>query len=423
VKIGIVGAGATGLAAGYDLAAAGHEVVLLEAASEIGGLAGSLDINGTPLERYYHHIFGSDRDFIQLIDELGLSAKLRFHATTTGIFYEDQLLDFSTPLEMLKFSPISPADRVRFGASSAALKLVKNGDRFADVNALTWLRRWAGRGATAAVWEPLLRGKFGDEAENISMAWLWARVHSRTFKLGYLDGGFAQVYQRLAEEIAAHGGTLRTGEPVQRISRASADRPVEVVTTAGEYSFDRLLVTIPYPLFAKALGEVPAEGLTSTRYLGATCFVLRLDRSLIPYYWLNINDPSFPFLAVVEHTRMIDPAQYGGDTVVYVGNYVPTDDWRYTSEPKELLERFEPFLQRIAPHFALDQVRGWEFSRAPHAQPIVTPGYRDRIPPHETALPGVLLGSMAQVYPYDRGQNYAVEMGRRLAKQLVHNTI
>jgi protoporphyrinogen oxidase len=208
-------------------------------------------------------------------------------------------------------------------------------------------------------------------------------------------------------------------EPATGIGRESADRPAIVETPVDQYEFDRLLVTIPYPHFARALGSVPHESLTATRYLGATCFVLRLDRSLIPYYWLNVNDPTFPFLAVVEHTRMIEPSQYGGETLVYVGNYVPTDDWRFTTEPEELLRRYEPFLQKIAPHFRLDDVRGWEFSRAPHAQPIVTPGYRDRIPPHETPLPGVLLGSMAQVYPYDRGQNYAVEMGRRLATQLV----
>lgn len=419
MKVGIVGAGATGLAAGRDLAMAGHDVVILEAAPEIGGLAGSLDVNGTPLERYYHHIFGSDRSFIELIEELGLSSKLRFHSTTTGIFFENQLLDFSTPLEMLKFPPVPLVGRIRFGASSAALKLVRNGERFADMKALPWLRRWAGAKATAAVWEPLLRGKFGDDAENISMAWLWARVHSRTFQLGYLDGGFAQVYERLAEEVRKHGGEIRMCEPMREIRQASAADPVRVTTDTTTHEFDRVLVTVPYPHFAKAIGALPAEELMATRYLGATCFVLRMDRSMIPYYWLNVNDPTFPFLAVVEHTNMIDSSVYGGDTVVYVGNYVPTDDWRYTTDPEELLRRYEPFLKRIAPSFSLSHVLGWEFSRAPHAQPIVTPGYRERIPPHETALPGVLLGSMAQVYPYDRGQNYAVEMGRRLAARLV----
>jgi protoporphyrinogen oxidase len=417
-----VGAGATGLAAGRDLAKAGHDVVVLEAAPEIGGLASSVDVNGTPLERYYHHIFGSDRAIISLIDELGLSDRLRFHATATGIFYDDQLLDFSTPLDMLSFSPVPLFGRIRFGASSAALKLVRRGERFADMKALPWLRRWAGRKATAAVWEPLLRGKFGDDAENISLAWLWARIHSRTFKLGYLDGGFAQVYERLAEEIRTHGGQIRLGEPMREIRQASADAPVCVTTDTGTIEFDRVLVTVPYPHFAKAMGEQPSGQLAATRYLGATCFVLRLDRSLIPYYWLNVNDSTFPFLAVVEHTNMIDSATYGGDTVVYVGNYVPTDDWRFTTDPEELLRRYEPFLKRISPGFGLDQVRSWEFSRAPHAQPVVTPGYRERIPPHETTLPGVLLGSMAQIYPYDRGQNYAVEMGRRLATKLVAPT-
>ncbi|RZU33089.1 NAD(P)/FAD-dependent oxidoreductase [Blastococcus saxobsidens] len=418
MRIGIIGAGATGLTAAYDLVGDGHDVTVLEGADEIGGLAGSLTVQGTPLERFYHHIFESDRAMIEIIDELGLSPKLTFHSTTTGIFHGGELHDFSTPVDMLKFPPLRLVDRIRFGASSAMLKLIRNGERLGDRRALEWVRRWAGRRAGDVIWEPLLTGKFGSRAPEISMAWLWARVHFRTFKLGYMDGGFHQVYEALLRAVEKRGGTIETGKKLTAVAQPDPAGPVEVRTQDGaRYEYDKVLVTVPQPAFAQAAGAGPGDVLQRAEYLGATCFVLECDRSVIPYYWLNINDPSFPFLAVVEHTNMVPPEQYGGRHVIYVGNYVPRDDWRYTTDPAELLERYVPWLRRINPDFDLSWVTDWHFSKAGFAQPVVTPDYRESIPPHETSMPGVVLATMSQVYPQDRGQSYAVAMARRVVQQ------
>ena len=418
MKIGIIGAGATGLTAAYDLVKDGHDVTILEGADEIGGLAGSITVQGTPLERYYHHIFESDRAIIDLIEELGLSPKLKFHSTATGIYYDGALNDFSTPAEMLKFPPLGLLDRVRFGASSAMLKVIKNGERLNDTSALQWVNRWAGPRVTKVIWEPLLTGKFGERAPQISMAWLWARIHFRTFKLGYMDGGFHQVYDGLLKGVEERGGKVETGKRLTAISQPDPDGPVEVRTEDGSrYEYDKVLVTVPQPIFAKATGAEPGNVLQRAEYLGATCFVLEVDRSVIPYYWLNVNDPSFPFLAVVEHTNMVPTSEYGGRHVLYVGNYVPRDDWRYTTDPAELLEKYLPWLRRLNPDFDLSWVKDWHFSRAPFAQPVVTPEYRDSIPPHETSMPGVVLATMSQIYPQDRGQSYAVAMARRVVEK------
>ena len=418
MKIGIIGAGATGLTAAYDLVRDGHEVTVLEGAGELGGLAGSLQVQGTPLERFYHHIFGTDRAIIDLIEELGLSPKLRFHATTTGIYHDGGLHDFSTPADMLRFPPLSLVDRVRFGVSSAALKAIRRGERLGDRKALEWVRRWAGRRAAEVIWEPLLIGKFGARAGEISMAWLWARVHFRTFKLGYLDGGFDQVYTGLLRGVEERGGKVETGKRLSRIAQPDPQGPVVVETEDGASAeFDKVLVTVPQPAFAQATGVPADDVLRRNEYLGATCFVLECDRSVIPYYWLNVNDPAFPFLAVVEHTKMLPPAEYGGRHIVYVGNYVPRDDWRFTTDPAELLRQYEPWLKRLNPDFELSWVKDWHFSKAGFAQPVVTPEYRESIPPHETSMPGVVLATMSQVYPQDRGQSYAVAMARRVVEQ------
>src|SRR5699024_1494327 len=126
---------------------------------------------------------------------------------------------FGTPLEMLRFPRFSMLDRLRFAASAAALKAVRDGQRFNSVRALDWMRRWAGPQVPGTIWDPLLTGKFGSRAEDISMAWLWARIHCRTFELGYVHGGFEQVYRALVDAITERGGELELGKPVASISQ------------------------------------------------------------------------------------------------------------------------------------------------------------------------------------------------------------
>jgi protoporphyrinogen oxidase len=419
MKIGIVGAGATGLTAGYELVKQGHEVVILERNSELGGLAASLTIGGTAIERYYHHIFASDLYIIALIEELGLKDKLQFQAPKTGIYYGGKVYDFSTPADMLRFPPIGLASRIRFGVSSAYLKATKDYHKLENINALQWTARYAGKEATKVIWEPLLRGKFGDRADDISMAWLWARIHSRTFQLGYLLGGFDQIYTELAKRITQKG-TITFSVNIQGISQQDSKSPVKVTLEDGTtQSFDKLIVTIPQPIFAKMIHAKDTDVLWENRYLGATCFILELKKSFMPYYWLNINDSSFPFLALVEHTNLIDKKLYGGNHLLYIGNYVGRDDWRFTSTPEELLEKYLPYLKRVNPEFRTQDIVQYHFSKAPYAQPIVTPQYKQFIPGHDTTLPGVKLATMSQVYPQDRGQNYAIQMGIDIAQTLL----
>ncbi|MFF4035350.1 NAD(P)/FAD-dependent oxidoreductase [Streptomyces sviceus] len=418
MNLGIIGAGATGLTAAWDAVRAGHQVTVLEAADELGGLAASLEVGGVPLERYYHHIFRSDKAMIALIEELGLGEGLRFHKPTTGIYRGGRLIDFTTPFDMLRHPEFGPVDAMRFAGSSALLKAVRRGDRYNDLTALAWLRKWAGKKATAAIWEPLLRGKFGDRAEQVSMAWLWARIHCRTFELGYVDGGFERVYAALKDGIEERGGKVEFGKSVEAIRQPGADEAVVTCADGSTYAFDRLIVTTPQPAFAKAAGLPDDSAVWKNQYLGATCFVLELDRSAIPYYWLNINEPDFPFLAVVEHTKMIDPSVYGGRHILYVGNYVEREDWRFTTDPGELLDAFVPYLKRINPAFERSWIQTWHFSKAGFAQPVVTPEYRALIPAHETPMSRVTLATMAQIYPQDRGQSYSVAMAREVTAAL-----
>lgn len=415
-KIAIIGAGATGLAAAYKLSQAGHRVTVLEKNDEIAGLAASIEVQGTKLERYYHHLFSTDTDFIRVVKELGLESELIFKQPSTGIYYNGKQHSFGTPFEMLRFSPLPFADRLRFAIVSAYLRVRKHYKKLAPKNALKWSRRYMGVKVTRIIWEPLLRNKFGSHADSISMAWLWARVHIRTFKLGYMKGGFDQVYEAMAKKIVESGGTILTKQDIMRIRQKDKKSPVVIDFSDGRTKrFDRVIATVPQPVFARMIGASHEDEVWKAQYLGATCFVLEMKKSITPYYWLNINEPDFPFLAIIEQTRFLDPSYYGGRHIVYVGNYVSTNDKRYNTDPKALLKSYLPYIRKVNPKFKESDILRWHFSKAPFAQPIVTPSYHQTIPKHTTPLPGVWLATMSQIYPIDRGQNYAFKMGFEVA--------
>src|SRR6266496_2325916 len=320
-KIAVIGAGAMGLTAAYELTKQGHEVMVFERASEVGGLAGSLKVQGTKLERFYHHSFATDKALQNLAAELGLGDRLFYKGLTTGIFYGGKMYDFGTPLQMMTFPPVPLLDRIKFGLSSAYLRLLEQYVPLESLNALEWSRKYAGPKSTEVIWEPLLRAKFGKYADDISAAWLWGRVHFRTFKLGYMQGGFDQLYQALADKITQLGGTILFEQNIKSISQKSARDPVILTMEDGKkHHFDRAIVTTSLPILNKLIGA--PEPKHQPTYLAASCFVLELKKSLVPYYWLSVNDTDFPFLVVVEQTRLSTTADYKGRHVVYIGNYL-----------------------------------------------------------------------------------------------------
>ncbi|MCC7106193.1 MAG: FAD-dependent oxidoreductase, partial [Chloroflexi bacterium] len=288
--------------------------------------------------------------------------------------------------------------------------------------AAQWLRRWMGESTYRVVWEPLLRGKFQSYAEEIAMPWFWGRVHCRTSRLGYLRGGFQQLYERMADEIRRMGGTVRLGESAEQIE-SSPTGQVVVRTSAGTSEYERLLVTLPTRLFVQLAGGLPLDYVRRYRaagdHLSAHCTVLALDRPLTSIYWLNIGDPGYPFLSLVEHTNLMPPEDYGGRRLVYLGNYLPPDHPLFSMPGEQILAGLWPALKRINPRFDPSWVtESWHF-QAPFAQPIVRRGYPDQLAPHQTPLPNVFLANMGHVYPQDRGQNYSMLLGEDISRLLL----
>lgn len=416
----VLGGGAAGLTLAWRLAEAGQRVTLYEREPTPGGLAAGFPVGDAWLEKFYHHIFKTDHAIIRLFDELGMAERLTWGTPKSQTLVDGREHRLDSPLALLRFTPLSMPERLRMAAAMLYLKLTPSPGALEGQSAARWLRKWMGAGPYARVWEPLLRGKFGARAEAIAAPWFWARVHDRTVRLGYPRGGFQPLYDRLAEKIRAAGGETRFATEVTAIEPADGGLSV---TAGGERArFDRVISTLPTRLTIRLTPALPDA--YRSRYdwgeaYGAHCLILALDRRLTDSYWLNINDPGYPFMVLVEHTNYLPPADYGGRHLVYLGVYRPTDDPVYQEGAAAILARYLPHIQRINPAFRREWVTEyWRFA-APYAQPVVTNDYRRHIPPARTPLPGLYLANMFQVYPHDRGQNYSIERAEQLAKRLL----
>lgn len=420
MRIGILGGGALGLGAALRLAQAGHFVEVIEREPAAGGLAAGFPLAGVHLDKFYHHLFRSDRAIIRLIQELGLGDRLVWRQPNTSVLLGGRIWRLDSAPSVLGFAPLPLVDRLRLGAGIAFLKALPSPRPLERTTAAAWLRRWMGPRAYGLVWEPLLRGKFQEHAAEIAMPWFWARVHCRSRELGYLRGGFQQLYDRLVEQIRALGGKVELGCAATAI-RSTGEGGVEVETERGARHYHRLIVTLPTRLFLALAEGLPTayreRYQAGSDHLSAHCLILALDRPLTPgVYWLNINDPGLPFLSLVEHTNYMPAADYGGRHLVYLGNYLPPGHPLLQLSAAEIAARYLPHLAKINPAFSASWVTEvWSFT-APYAQPIVRVGYPTRLPPHTTPLPNVYLANMGHVYPQDRGQNYSLLLGERVAR-------
>ncbi|MGH2427260.1 MAG: NAD(P)/FAD-dependent oxidoreductase [Candidatus Limnocylindria bacterium] len=417
----ILGAGALGLTLALRLAQQGRSVDVYEREPLPGGLAAGFEVApGIWLDRFYHHIFRSDRHAVRLIEELGLGSALTWHRPVTATLRDGTMHQLDSPMSLLRLDPLPLVDRLRMGAWLAFLRALPGPGILEGQRAARWIRRTMGRRAYDVVWGPLLEGKFGAAAEEIALPWFWARVHDRTPDLGYVDGGFQRLYDALAERIRSLGGRIHFGTAVESVEQDRGGFSVQA--SGGSQRFARVISTLPTRLtcrLVRALPEAYRQRHDWGRAYGAHCLILALDRQLTDdVYWLNVNDPGFPFMALVEHTNMRSPDEYGGRHLVYLGNYRPMDDPLLASPVEAVLEGFVPALARINPEFDRSWITdAWSFA-APFAQPIVTTDYRHHIPPLETPVPGLFVANMFQVYPHDRGQNYSIQLAERAASAL-----
>ncbi|NOX62923.1 MAG: NAD(P)/FAD-dependent oxidoreductase [Chloroflexi bacterium] len=427
-RIAIVGAGMAGLAAAYDLNRAGHEVVIYEAAGQVGGLAAGFKAPhwDWTIEKYYHHWFQSDRHMLGFIDELGWSDQVLFPRPYTVVYFEGRFYPLDSIVEAAKFTlkHFSPIDFVRFGATGLYLRLTPRWQPLEKVTAHEWMRKRVGENIYNTLWRPMLVGKFGEKYyKEVNMAWMWARLKTRTTRLGTFVGGFQAFLDKLADLLRENGVDIRLNSPVTDIRRSA--NGLTAATDAGAETFDAVISTSSPALMAHIAADLPdsyAEHLRSLKSMGAVVLIVSLDRPLTQFYWHNLpKEAGFPFLALVEHTNFVSSEHFGGDHIIYCGDYLDPDHEYFTLSKEELLDRFLPSFRRFNPDFDPSWVKDSWLWKTRYAQPIPLVNHSRNIPPLRTPVPGLYFASMSQVYPWDRGTNFAVEIGRRVAGMVMED--
>jgi protoporphyrinogen oxidase len=426
----VIGAGFTGLAAAYELACEGVKVRVFEAADDVGGLASTFDLGSNQrLEKFYHHWFSSDSAVLDLLREIGVGDGIDFRSSRTGLYHANSLFRLASPLDLLRFTPLPFLSRVRTGLMAVRARRITDWRSLEGLSAQEWIIRHAGKRSFEVIWGPLLQGKFGAEAPEISAVWFWNKLKLRGSsrdKMGgeqlvYFRGGFSAALAALRSELKRRGVEIQLNSRVRRVLvRDGVVRGVELDGRREES--DLVLATLPLPQFLEIAPDLPASyrsPAAQIRFLGNVCLILRLRQSLSDTYWLNVADPSFPFVAVIEHTNFDDLANYGGQHIAYLSKYMSTSDALFSINADEFLAYSLPYLQRIFPRFSRDWIIAHHVWRAHYSQPVITKHYSRFIPAHQTPIKNLWLATMAQVYPEDRGTNYAVQHGREVARRML----
>ncbi len=434
-NIAIIGGGFTGLTAAYALAKKGHNVTVYEAEKTLGGLVGGFEMDGLPLEKAYHFLYKTDKHIIDLANEIGVGDKLTFHSSSVAIAYGGKIYPFMTPLDLVKFTPLSFINRVRAGLVTLYLAKQTHWKKFAQVSALEWMLKYAGAQVTKIIWEPVLRGKFFNYYDKISMSYVWNRIYVRmnskdkgdvTEKLGYFDGGFRTFTDKLVERCEEMGVVFKTNTKPESV--VQGDSKAEVIINGVTETFDACLVTTPSHVFKHLIdndknkvSEAYLNKLMSVDYLGAVLMVFTTDKKFTDYYWHNVNDLNQPFLVLLSLSALIGSEKLNGKHVYYVGAYVPHDHEYYKMSEDEIKNLWVGGIKNIFSDFDPASITNSQIFKFKNAQHIVEPGYQDKIVPYQSELKNIYLANFTQIFPEDRGTNYAVAEGIKVAELIDSN--
>lgn len=429
MRAAVLGGGITGSVIARELAKRGDEVVVYEASPVLGGLVASHEVAGTPIEKFYHHIFTHESHIRQLIDEVGVDDALEWLPSTVGILNPGgKLYPFTSPKDLLTYDAMPLVDRVRMGAAGMLAPYVSDWRKLDDVSAYDWVAKRMGKAALETIWDPMLRVKWGEVYKEVPAAWLWARLSQRARSrgdkgagesLGYIRGGFKRLYDALERDLVERGVKVSLGTPVQRIIIENG-RVRGIAADGVREDFDHVVSTLPVPVFARLADGLPdayRARLDATEYMWVICVIVTMDRQISPVYWLNVADRSVPFGAFIEHTNLLPTSDYGDQHVAYLGRYFAPPG--YSDEANALAhgdldtiaEDWISHIPKINPEFDRSWITSVQPARTSFASPLVRLGQGKRRLPFATPVQGLWTATMAQIYPDDRGQSEGVRLG------------
>ncbi len=414
-----------GLAAAYHALQAGHQVEVLESAPEAGGMAAHFDLDGLSIERFYHFVCKTDRDTFALMDELGILPMLRWRKTSMGLFTGGRLRSWGNPKALLSFSEISLWSRLRYALFAFVSVRRNRWDAIETESARSWITRWCGREVYDRLWRPLFHLKFYDHADSVSAAWIWTRIRrigrSRASmmqeELGYIEGGSQTLVDALVRAIEGAGGTVRMSCGALRVV-AGEGRVAGVQAVDGFHAADAVICTVPTPLIAKLVPDLPQDWKAKYNAIlntGVCCLVFKLKQAVSPHFWVNVSEPDMEIPGIIEFSNL---RPVGDASVIYVPYYMPTDHPKFTGSEEALLDEAFRYLQRINPALQREDILAAHMARLRYAQPICEPGFAAMLPPVQTPIDGLQIADTCFYYPEDRGISESVRFGKEMAARV-----
>jgi len=426
LNIAVVGGGISGLSAAYFLLKKGHNVCLFERDPTLGGLAASFEFGGSFIEKYYHFICLGDQDLIDLCEEVGLGPKLSWRSTKMSFLYDGKLYPFGTPLDLLFFRPVSLLGRIRFGFNIIYARSLTYWQALENESARAWLTRHIGKQAYEVIWEPLLKIKFGEYADEVAASWMWHRIHrvAKSRKgflaremLGYLVGGSKMLFDTLADRVRGLGGEIRMSSPVTSV--VLKDGAVTGVRCNNEdIDFDCVVSTVALPLLCRMLPKECADyraQLARVKFIGVVCMILKLSRTLTDSFWVNINDPRISFNGIIEYTNLNPRPDLNGSKIAYIPFYLMTTNKRYAYKDDDLLQEYAAALRLVSADFSPAWIQDWHVFRDPYAQAICTANFSQIVPSQKAPVKGLYLIDSTQLYPSDRTISGMIGLAKKLA--------
>jgi len=427
IHAAVIGGGISGLASAARIAGLGHRITLFEGESFLGGLGTTFPYRGEHLERFYHCILPADAALLRHIDELGLGGEMMWRETRMGFMYRRRVFPLNTAWDLLRFAPLTLAERVRMGLIGLRARMGGMDPALDSVTAADWLRGMAGERAFEIMWKPLLAAKIGAPYASLPALWLSSRMHREKStgpeRKGCLRHGYRSLIDAFERRLTQHGAELRLSTRIESIERDEEGMTLEI--SGGERErFDYVVATSPLGVFqhmTRGLGLDPAIADLALDYQGVVSAVFLTQLPTTPYYWMPFVDSGVTAQGAIAMSNLVPLERAHGLHVTYLVNYTHRDSELFGTAADELLERYRADLHQLFPAAARTIVDQFLF-RAPFVEPVWALNYAARRPP-AAVIPGRLyLACTAQVYPRVNSWNSCCEGVDAMMPQLAAET-
>jgi protoporphyrinogen oxidase len=419
----VVGGGILGMTLALRLRERGESVTLFEAAPEMGGVAAAWQIGDIVWDKHYHVTLLSDSHLRALLDDLGLTDRIRWVETKTGVFSEDGLFSVSNTIEFLRFPGLSFLAKARLGWTILYGSRIRNWRKLENVDVEAWLRRHSGSRATEKFWLPLLRSKLGDNYRSTSAAFIWATIQRlyaarrsglKKEMFGYVRGGYATVLDLFVAALVSSGIELR---PSSKVMQVSADEGgVRIDLDSGAEHFEKVVLTVASPIAAKLVGGLTDEEqrlLAGVKHQGIICASVLTEKKLSDFYVINLTSGDLPFTGVIEMSALVEPQDLGGNALIYLPRYCDPEADAFTWSDDTLRELFLSGLSSMFSGFHESQVKAFQVSRVRLLTPIASLGYSQRVPPMKTSVRGVYTVNASQILNGTLNVNETLQLAAR----------